>query len=92
MSSPDKLCLAIAEEEGLTAFTNDKRLRAECAAWDIPVKWGLEIMVGPVRAGQLAPSDAVAVAVSMREANPYFITGGHRGSVSSAGVSREDGQ
>jgi rRNA-processing protein FCF1 len=70
----DKLCLAIAEEKGLTAVTNDKRLRSECATRGIPVKWGLEIMLDLVEAGQLARDDAVAVAEAIREGNPYFIT------------------
>lgn len=74
LSFQDKLCLAMAEEKGLTAVTNDKRLRSECGTRGIPVLWGLGIMVDLVRAERLAPADAVAVAEAMREANPYFIT------------------
>ena len=74
MSFQDKLCLRMAEKNGLTAVTNDKRLRTECDTRGIPVLWGLGIMVDLVRVERLAPADAVAVAEAMSAANPYFIT------------------
>src|SRR5687768_9406067 len=39
LSFHDHLCLLLARDNGWTCVTNDKRLRRECAAEEVPVLW-----------------------------------------------------
>jgi predicted nucleic acid-binding protein len=74
LSYQDHLCLVLARENGWTCVTNDGALRKACSKDDVPVLWGLEIMVELVAAGHLEIPDAIAVAESIHQLNPFHIS------------------
>ncbi len=74
LSLEDRLCLAVAEEQGWTCLTNDGALRRACARSRVPVMWGLELMVELVQAGRLSAAEAVIVAEAIHRSNPLHIT------------------
>lgn len=73
LSFNDRLCLIIAGVLPALCVTNDRALRRECEAEGLSVRWGLELMIELVAAGQLAVSDAQAVAEEVHENNPLHI-------------------
>jgi predicted nucleic acid-binding protein len=74
LSYYDHVCLLAAKAAGWTCVTNDGRLRRECRSEEVPVRWGLELMVPLVAAGHLTISAATAVAETIHASNPMFIT------------------
>jgi hypothetical protein len=69
LSFQDQLCLRIAKRNGWTCVSNDKRLRAECAANGVSVYWGLELIVLTVEAGGLSPKHAERVGTAIADGN-----------------------
>ena len=45
LSPQDRLCYEIAAEEGWGVWTSDKRLHRHCSSEDIPVVWGLQMLL-----------------------------------------------
>jgi predicted nucleic acid-binding protein len=74
LSYYDHLCLLCAKAAGWTCVTNDGRLRRESAIEQVPVLWGLELMVPLVAGRHLAASAAITVAEGIQAANPLYIT------------------
>jgi rRNA-processing protein FCF1 len=74
LSFQDRLCLILARDGGWTCVTNDRALRRECSTAEIPVLWGLELMVALVAAGRLAAPEALRIARSIQTSNPRHIT------------------
>lgn len=74
LSFEDRLCLAVARDEGAFCVTNDRRLRSECARCGVEVRWGLELMLELVEHGHLSARRAVRVARTIHEENPFHIT------------------
>ena len=74
LSFTDRLSLIVAHDSGWTCVTNDRALRKACRERRVPVWWGLELMLALVRAGELAPDAALAVARAIHEDNTRHLT------------------
>jgi len=74
LSYYDHVCLLSARAAGWTCVTNDGRLRRECMAEQVPVWWGLELMVPLVAERHLTIPAATNVAHAIHSANPLYIT------------------
>ena len=72
LSFQDRLCLLLAAEGGWTCVTNDKPLRVECEQRNVPVLWGLELMLELIRLQKLNTSEAVMIARSIQQNNFYI--------------------
>ena len=73
LSVQDHLCLVVAQRRSWTCVTNDTVLRRACSAAGVSVLWGLEVMAGLVRLGQLEAGEAVAVAQAIHRSNPLHL-------------------
>jgi hypothetical protein len=74
LSFTDRLSLIIAHDSGWTCVTNDRALRKACSQLHVPVKWGLELMLALVRAGEFEADAALAVARAIHEDNTRHLT------------------
>ena len=74
LSFQDWLCLLTAKRHGLTCVTNDKSLRKICQQEEIPLRWGLELLVELYRCGGTTRKDALEVARKIHKNNPKHIT------------------
>ena len=74
LSTQDHLCLILARRQGWTCVTNDGALRRACLLEQVPVLWGLQMMLELVRMGQLPGEDVIAVANAIHRTNPFHIT------------------
>ncbi|TCD48098.1 PIN domain-containing protein [Chlorobium sp. N1] len=74
LSFEDRLSLLTAKRYGLFCVTNDRRLRRECAAEGVTVKWGLELVAALHEAGGMSATEVMAIAHAIRESNPKHIT------------------
>lgn len=74
LSFEDKLCLVLARDNGWICLSNDRPLREACKAQDVPVVWGLEIMLSLVEGKYLTPAAAIQAAQAIHAVNPMFIT------------------
>lgn len=74
LSFQDGLCLLIAKRLGLICVTNDKILRKRCKEEDIPILWGLKLLVQLHREGGIPSKDAISIAQRIHSANPKHIT------------------
>lgn len=74
LSFNDRLSLIVAHDAGWTCVSNDRALRKACGKYQVPVWWGLELMLALVRIRQLAGQAALAVAQAIHESNPRHIT------------------
>ena len=72
LSFQDQLCFLIAQDNGWTCATNDKRLRSQCEVGGIAVIWGLEIMTLLNKEGHLDRAEAVKTAEKIGESNKYI--------------------
>lgn len=71
LSFQDRLCLMMAARQGWVCVSNDRPLRSECMARDVPVLWGLE-MLGLASSG-VALIDLESAAWAIHEANPRYV-------------------
>jgi hypothetical protein len=74
LSFQDWLCVLMAKEHGWTCISNDGRLRRECAAENVPVMWGLELLERIMTAGALDAEGAIAAAWAIHASNPRYVT------------------
>lgn len=74
ISPADASCLVTGRDLGMTCVTNDRALRAECRRQDIPVLWGLELMIELVRARMMSFDRASSVGRRIRELSPHHVT------------------
>jgi predicted nucleic acid-binding protein len=74
LSFTDRLSLIVAHDSGWTCVTNDRALRRACRERRVPVWWGLQLMLALVRAGELVPAAALAVARAIHEDNTRHLT------------------
>jgi len=72
LSTPDWICLILARDEGWTCVSNDTPLRDTCQAANVPVLWGLQIMVRLVQGRHLSAADAIKVAETIGAANTFI--------------------
>ena len=73
LSFPDRTCLVVCRDNGLTCVSNDKALRRACLSVGVPVRWGLELMLDLVQHGQLSADEAATAAERLHNANPVFV-------------------
>jgi len=73
MSFEDKLCLIVARDNGWTCWSNDGPLRDACLAHQVPVVWGLELMLTLVESKHLSTVMAIEVAQKINVVNPIYI-------------------
>jgi rRNA-processing protein FCF1 len=69
LSKPDKLCFAMARDNGWAIWTSDKPLHTKCKTEGIPAYWGLQLMLDLCQAGKLDPDSALATAKKISEVN-----------------------
>lgn len=69
LSKADKLCFAIARDNGWGIWTSDKPLHTKCTDAGIPSYWGLEIMLDLCAAGKLDPTIAIETAQKISDVN-----------------------
>ena len=62
LSFTDRLSLTVAHDSGWTCVTNDRALRKACGQLEVPVWWGLELMLALIRAGELVTQRLPVVA------------------------------
>ncbi len=74
LSFYDWLCLQLAEQYGWICVTNDKALRRQCTANNVPVIWELEMLCLVVEAGGLPAEECKIFIREIQKHNPYFIT------------------
>jgi rRNA-processing protein FCF1 len=69
LSQPDKLCFAIARDNGWGIWTSDKPLHTKCIAEGIPAYWSLQLMLDLCKAGKLDPEIALKTAQKISTVN-----------------------
>ena len=76
LSSRDRLCLVLARNRGWGCLTNDRALRRACGKNDIPVIWGLQILLLLHINGLLDKKRALQTAHAIHRQNPQHIHSG----------------
>ena len=74
LSFNDRLSLIVARDAAWTCVTNDRALRRACGEHQVPVWWGLELMLALVRVRELEGEVALAVAQAIHASNPRHIS------------------
>ena len=74
LSFEDALCVLLAQANGWTCLTNDRRILTVCGELGIETWRGLRPMTELVRIGLLSPERAWAAAQDIRSSNPLHIT------------------
>jgi predicted nucleic acid-binding protein len=69
----DTLCLILARDHHWTLISNDKALRSTCKNANIPLLWGLELMLLLVEKNFLSGSHALHTATIIQSSNPQFV-------------------
>lgn len=72
LSFADRVCMALARDNGWTCVTNDGRLRRECLEAAVHVMWGFQLLISLVDCGAMTADAAIAVAEAVGRANPYM--------------------
>ncbi|MDO8586105.1 MAG: hypothetical protein Q7T82_03610 [Armatimonadota bacterium] len=65
LSFRDRLCLLFAKASGGTLYTNDKALLNAARSDGLDARWGLEILLELVSAGELVSQEALRIARSI---------------------------
>lgn len=69
LSREDKLCFAIARDNNWAMWTSDKPLHTKCKSENIPVYWGLQLMLELCKAGKLDSTYALEAAQEIEQVN-----------------------
>lgn len=72
-SFQDNICYLTAKRHKLTCVTNDKNLRTLCETSDVPILWGLELILSLVKKGGLTKKEAFHIAEEIHKSNPRHI-------------------
>jgi rRNA-processing protein FCF1 len=72
-SFQDNLCFLTAKRQGMTCITNDTNLRKQCTASEVPILWGLELILELVKSGGLIKKEASLIATEIHKSNPRHI-------------------
>ena len=72
-SFQDNLCFLTAKRHNLICVTNDTNLRLMCEASNVPILWGLELILMLVREGGLIKKEAAHIAQEIHNTNPKHI-------------------
>ena len=74
LSRSDRLCFLAAKDNGWNCWTNDIGLRKLCKKEEVPVYWGLEVMISLYRLGHITIVDAIETARKIHKINKKHIT------------------
>ena len=69
LSFEDRLCVIVAKAKRWTCVSNDRRLRASCAAENVPVWWGFDVLAALVEARAFSARSAAEIAKQIVESN-----------------------
>lgn len=69
LSFQDRLCLLVANANGWTCVSNDRRLRESCEEAGVSVMWGLELLALLVEKHALSPTGARDIAQTIVASN-----------------------
>ena len=72
-SFQDNLCFLTAKRQSMTCITNDTNLRKQCTASEVPIIWGLELILELVKIGGILKKEATLIATEIHKSNPRHI-------------------
>lgn len=72
-SFQDNLCYLTAKRQGMICVTNDTNLRKQCSSSDIPILWGLQLILELVKTGGISKKEASFIATEIHKSNPRHI-------------------
>ncbi len=72
-SFQDNICYLTAKRNNFTCVSNDTNLRRQCKNANIPVLWGLELILALTKAGGLLKKEAARIAKDIQKSNPRHI-------------------
>ncbi|MDA3927169.1 MAG: hypothetical protein PF904_21050 [Kiritimatiellae bacterium] len=75
LSQPDKLCFVIARDNQWAIWTSDKPLHTKCEQENIPVYWGLELMIELTKRELITPEYAIETAERIEQVNQRISVG-----------------
>lgn len=73
-SRQDRLRFVVARDNQGAVWSNDRRLHSLCREHDVPVFWGLEILLVLVRGSHLTKDKAAKAGEDIRKVDPHYIT------------------
>ena len=73
-SFQDNICFLTALRQGFTCVSNDKNLRKQCTNANVPVLWGLELLLELTRGGGIHRREASKIARAIQKSNPKHVT------------------
>ena len=74
LSFEDRICVLLATREGWTCVSNDVALRRSCEQENVPVMWGLELLLKVAQAGGVGKKEAETIATTIHAQNPHYVT------------------
>lgn len=75
-SFQDNICFLTAKRHGLTCISNDKNLRKQCTDKNVPILWGLELILDLAKAGGILKKEASRIAQNIQKSNPGHLSTG----------------
>ena len=72
LSCPDRTLLLMAEDNGFGVWSNDRRLRDNCKARNIPVCWEFQLLRELVTRGFMEKSALIGLARSVANINEFM--------------------
>lgn len=73
-SFQDNICLLTARRQGFTCITNDKNLRRNCEASEIPTIWGMTLILELTKASGISKKEAAVIGIAIHKTNPRHIS------------------
>jgi hypothetical protein len=73
-SFQDRLCMLTAKRNGFTCVTNDTNLRKLCESENVPLLWGLQLILELHKLKGISIADALRIVNQIHIANPKHIT------------------
>ena len=73
-SFEDKLSMLTAKRNGYVCVSNDTSLRKLCESEQVPIMWGLQLLLALHKANGIQADDAIRIANKIHETNPRHIT------------------
>ena len=72
-SFQDNICFLTARRQCFTCVSNDTNLRRKCMDADVPILWGLELILDLTKAGGILKKEASRIARDIQKSNPRHI-------------------
>ncbi len=73
-SFQDNICFLTAKRQSFICVSNDTNLRRQCTNADVPILWGLELILDLTKAGGMLKKEASRIARDIQKSNPRHIT------------------